>query len=128
MLHKFWSTFFKGDFSTYGKRVFSAYYADLRALVAPQNLLEYEMGQGWEPLCAFLDVPVPKGKAFPHVNDTDGFVERCRARNRAQMGNVLFRGFVVGGGLVAAVLSASATLHRLGLGGRLPSLTGFLRA
>jgi hypothetical protein len=44
------------------------------------------------------------------------------------MCNVLFRGVVMGGGLIAAVLSASATVHKLGLGGKLPSLTGFLRA
>ena len=129
MLHKFWSTFFKGDFNKYGKQVFNDYYAELRALVPPENLLEYKMGQGWEPLCEFLEVPVPQGKKFPHVNDTDGFVDRCKARNRAQMCNVLFRGFVMGGGLIAAVLSASATMHKLGLlSGRLPSLTGFLRA
>ena len=33
MLHKFWSTFFKGDFRKYGKQVFTDYYAELRALV-----------------------------------------------------------------------------------------------
>lgn len=126
MLQKFWSTFFKGDFRKYGKQVFEDYYAELRALVPPENLLEYKMGQGWEPLCEFLEVPVPQGKKFPHVNDTDGFVDRCKARNRAQMCNVLFRGFALGGGIIAAVLSASATIHKIGLGGKLPSLTGFL--
>ena len=72
MLHKFWSTFFKGDFNKYGKQVFNDYYAELRALVPPENLLEYKMGQGWEPLCEFLEVPVPQGKKFPHVNDKIG--------------------------------------------------------
>lgn len=31
------------------------------------------MQQGWEPLCAFLDVPVPD-EPFPRVNDADDFV------------------------------------------------------
>ena len=30
------------------------------------------MSQGWKPLCAFLDVPVPD-VPFPHVNDTKEF-------------------------------------------------------
>lgn len=114
MLKKFWDTFFKGDFKKYGKRVFNDYYAQVRSMVPPENLLEYRMGQGWEPLCEFLKVPVPEGKKFPHTNDTEGFVDRCKARNRAQMCNVAFRALVVGGGVVAAVLSASLTFHRLG--------------
>ena len=112
MLRKFWTTFFKGDFNKYGKQVFNDYYAELRALVPPENLLEYKMGQGWEPLCEFLEVPVPKGKKFPHVNDTDGFVDRCRKRNRMQMLNVAFRAAVVGGSLAAVVFGASMTVRR----------------
>ena len=120
MLRKFWDVFFKGDFKKYGKKVFHDYYAEVRSLVPADNLLEYRMGQGWGPLCEFLEVPVPAGKTFPHTNDTDGFVDRCRSRNRAQMCNVLFRGFVMGGGILAAILSASATFHRFGA--RLSSL------
>ncbi|OCK74213.1 hypothetical protein K432DRAFT_311194 [Lepidopterella palustris CBS 459.81] len=114
MLRRFWDTFFKGDFRRYGKRVFNDYYAEVRSLVPAENLLEYRMGQGWEPLCQALEVPVPKGKKFPHTNDTDGFVDRCKARNRAQMCNIAFRALVMGGGILAAVLSASVTFHRLG--------------
>lgn len=55
------------------------------------------MGEGWKPLCDFLEVPVPEGKKFPRTNDTDGFVDRCRRRNRMQMMNVLFRVGVVSG-------------------------------
>jgi hypothetical protein len=28
---------------------------------------------GWEPLCAFLDVPVPEHEPFPHANETAAF-------------------------------------------------------
>lgn len=78
-----------------------------------ENLLEYKMGEGWKPLCEFLEVPVPEGKKFPRTNDTDGFVDRCRRRNRMQMMNVLFRATVVGGSLAAIVWSASMTIRRL---------------
>ncbi|KAK0650277.1 hypothetical protein DIS24_g6918 [Lasiodiplodia hormozganensis] len=111
MLHKFWTSFFKGDFKKYGKQVYHEHYEEVRKLVPPERLLEYRMGQGWEPLCDFLEVPVPD-KKFPHTNDTDGFVDRCRGRNRAQMCNVAFRMLVVGGGAAATVLAASMTLHR----------------
>jgi hypothetical protein len=114
MLTKFWDVFFKGDFRKYGKAVHREYYAEVRSLVSADNLLEYRMGEGWEPLCEFLEVEVPKGKKFPHTNDTDGFVDRCKARNRAQMMNVLFRGVVMGGGILVAMLSATATYHRFG--------------
>ena len=86
-----------------------------------ENLLEYKMGEGWQPLCDFLEVPVPQGKKFPRTNDTDGFVDRCRRRNRMQMLNVLFRATVVGGTFAAVVLSATMTVRRF-WGGRGSSL------
>lgn len=113
MLRKFWDCFFKGDFETYGKDVFREHYANIRELVPKENLLEFKVSQGWEPLCEFLDVPVPSGK-FPHTNDTEGFVDRCKARNRAQMYNVAFRALLVGGSVMATLLSASLTLQRFG--------------
>lgn len=42
----------------------------------PGQLLVFNVKQGWEPLCAFLGVPVPKGKPFPRVNDTASFNAR----------------------------------------------------
>jgi hypothetical protein len=43
---------------------------------APKDrLLVYEASQGWEPLCAFLDLPVPDAP-FPRANTTDEFRAR----------------------------------------------------
>jgi hypothetical protein len=39
------------------------------------RLLVWSPTDGWEPLCEFLEVPVPDAP-FPHVNDTEGFVDR----------------------------------------------------
>lgn len=36
----------------------------------PERLLVYSPKEGWEPLCAFLGVPVPEGP-FPRVNSRD---------------------------------------------------------
>jgi hypothetical protein len=40
--------------------------------VAAEKLLVFRVEEGWEPLCAFLGVPVPD-VPFPHVNDTQQF-------------------------------------------------------
>jgi hypothetical protein len=38
--------------------------------VAPERLLVFEAADGWEPLCAFLGVPVPDAP-YPRVNSRD---------------------------------------------------------
>ena len=40
--------------------------------VPAERLLVYEVGQGWDPLCAFLGLPVPE-TPFPHVNTRTDF-------------------------------------------------------
>jgi Sulfotransferase domain len=35
-----------------------------------ERLLVFDVRQGWEPLCDFLDVEPPAGEPFPHLNDT----------------------------------------------------------
>lgn len=48
------------------------HYALVRALAAEQNrpILEFQLSQGWEPLCDFLGIEKPKDVEFPHVNDS----------------------------------------------------------
>ena len=49
--------------------------ADVIATIPPEQLLVWRASDGWEPLCAFLGVPVPD-HPFPRLNDrmtmTDG--------------------------------------------------------
>jgi len=40
----------------------------------PERLLVFQAKQGWEPLCAFLGVPVPD-TPFPHVNSSQDMQE-----------------------------------------------------
>ena len=47
---------------------------DVRAAISPERLLVFDVAQGWEPLCRFLDVPVP-AVPFPRVNSTEQFWE-----------------------------------------------------
>ncbi|GAP86659.2 putative NAD dependent epimerase [Rosellinia necatrix] len=103
MLKKFFDSFFEGDFPNRGKDVFTRHYAEVRKMVPPERLLEYRVQDGWEPLCKFLDIPVPKDMPFPNVNDNSDFISRSRRRNRAQMYNVAAQGLEVLG-LVFLVL------------------------
>lgn len=51
---------------------FSSHNARVRKAIAPERLLEFEATQGWQPLCAFLGVPVPK-TPYPRANDAQEF-------------------------------------------------------
>lgn len=48
---------------------------EVQERVPSDRLLVFEAKQGWEPLCRFLDLPVPEAP-FPHVNDTEAFKQR----------------------------------------------------
>ena len=57
----------------------------VRAAIPASRLLEFEVSDGWEPLCAFLGVPVPD-EPFPRTNERENFGEhietaKCVARD-----------------------------------------------
>lgn len=51
----------------------------VKALIPAEQLLVYEVGEGWERLCKFLSVPVPD-VPFPHVNDKEEFQQKLASR------------------------------------------------
>ncbi|KEY73202.1 hypothetical protein S7711_04168 [Stachybotrys chartarum IBT 7711] len=55
-----------------GKWVYKAHYSMIRGMVPKERMLEWCVDDGWEPLCKFLDRPVPD-EPFPHVNSAAGF-------------------------------------------------------
>ncbi len=58
--------------SAYRRRI-----EEVRAAIAPERLLVFDVAEGWAPLCGFLGVPVPP-TAFPRVNSTEEFWARIR--------------------------------------------------
>jgi hypothetical protein len=48
---------------------------EVRAAVPSEKLLEWAPKDGWDPLCEFLEVPVPD-EPVPHINDTQQFVDQ----------------------------------------------------
>lgn len=59
--------------------LFNRHIEQVKERVPRERLLVYEVKEGWEPLCAFLGVPVPD-EEFPRLNDTGAFNERRAAR------------------------------------------------
>ncbi len=47
--------------------------------IPKERLLVYQVGEGWEPLCKFLGVPVP-AQAFPSENSRAEFIARLKPR------------------------------------------------
>lgn len=70
-----WQGDFGGRFTdrSHAITVFHQHNAAVKAHVAPDRLLVYDVKEGWEPLCRFLGVSVPQGIPFPHLNDTKTF-------------------------------------------------------
>ena len=54
------------------KAAYVAHNDAVRAGVPADRLLEWRPGDGWEPICTALDLPVPD-EPFPHVNTTADF-------------------------------------------------------
>jgi len=54
---------------------FERYVAQVRRRVPADQLLVWSPADGWEPLCDFLERPVPD-MPFPRVNDTEQFAQR----------------------------------------------------
>ena len=76
-----WDGFFAGRFAdrAYAIAAYERHNDEVRQAFGPERLLVIEPGAGWEPLCAFLGVPVPD-EAYPHINDPEKFWARVSAR------------------------------------------------
>lgn len=59
----------------YCESVFERHIADVKAKVPPHQLIVYEVGSGWAPLCEALGVDVPD-IPFPKTNTTAEFQAR----------------------------------------------------
>lgn len=109
-----WQGTFDGRFGDqeHALAIFRRHVDEVQAAVPADRLLVYEVKQGWEPLCRFLEVPVPEGVPFPHVNDAADFRRMIRQRFVRPL-------VAVGAGVAAAALGIAA-LRRSNAGRREP--------
>jgi hypothetical protein len=84
MIEALWSNRFTHDVEneSSAKAAFEKFNAEVRAGVPGERLLEWRPGDGWEPICSALELPVP-AEPFPHVNTTAEFLETRAPSPRA---------------------------------------------
>ena len=65
-----WQRSHKGTMQDRDKAIaeYNQHIEDVKATVPSEKLLVFSVDQGWEPLCNFLDKPIPES-GFPNVND-----------------------------------------------------------
>jgi hypothetical protein len=58
------------EYRANARKIYAEHYAELREKLKdqPHRLLEFNLAEGWGPLCEFLDQEDPKGP-FPRVNE-----------------------------------------------------------
>lgn len=62
---------------------FKQHNRDVQRTISSDRLLVYEVSQGWEPLCRFLDVPVPS-TPFPRKNSREEMSAMMAANRSGQ--------------------------------------------
>lgn len=74
-----WQNLLEGSFENRERaiEIFQQHTEEVKRLVPADRLLIFSVKEGWEPLCRFLDVPVPD-TPFPHVNDRETMIKRFR--------------------------------------------------
>ena len=59
--------------------VYQRHNEEVRRTIPQERLLVYEVADGWEPLCRFLDADVPN-ESMPRANSTDEFRQNLAAK------------------------------------------------
>ena len=76
----FWDRLFDGQFDNRARTIqlFNEYTEEVKRTVPAERLLIFNVKEGWQPLCQFLDRPVPD-VPFPHKNDRSVMLRRFQA-------------------------------------------------
>lgn len=80
----------------------------IREIVPIETLLEWNLQDGWEPLCKFLGKAVPD-VPVPHINKGDGDAPRHKSL-------ALERAFVIFGRMLIRPALVAATITAVGVG------------
>ncbi|CAK4034448.1 Hypothetical predicted protein [Lecanosticta acicola] len=109
--------YFRWDLARNGRQVYDEHAALVRGAARNSQFLEYDPHQGWEPLCAFLNKPVPE-TPFPSGNVAEEFHSRIensmKSRFIRAMRNFGGACLVAAGGAVCGYMAWSSTLDYSG--------------
>ena len=69
-----WQVQFQGKFEDkeFVKSIWNGHHDEVQNYVDKNQLLVYNLNQGWKPLCNFLGVAIPSGP-IPHLNKKEDF-------------------------------------------------------
>lgn len=62
--------------------VYREHYRRIREAAPKERILEYRLGDGWGPLCDFLEKEVPEGLPFPRINEAAALQAKIRETQR----------------------------------------------
>ncbi|RDL38547.1 Uncharacterized protein BP5553_02887 [Venustampulla echinocandica] len=96
----------KAEFQASARDTYRRHYAKVRELTPKENLLEYKLGSGWEPLCTFLGKDIPDVE-FPFLNESKEFaiwMHNMQKRELARGVKVIAKALIPAGGLILAAL------------------------
>lgn len=84
--------------------------ATMKTKYSPDRLLVFNVREGWEPLCKFLECEVPADREFPHskVNTKESLVDLKRIFEK-----VIYGWIPVTVGLVAVAFATARKSHKL---------------
>lgn len=99
--------YYHGSMRATAKWKLKEHVAMVKGSVETERLLEWSVEEGWDPLCRFLDIDVPKGLDFPRGNPPAEFFERVkkpyRMHSRVAWRNMLLTALALGTAMVGAV-------------------------
>jgi len=97
-----WDGYFENRFQDkeFAINKFNQHINEVKRKVPANQLLVYDVKEGWEPLCKFLNKPVPK-KPFPKVNDREAILKEVEVITKAMKRKVF--GFVATVSLIFGV-------------------------
>jgi hypothetical protein len=88
------------------KQMYIDHKAEIRKLVPKENLLVFNVKEGWDPLCEFLKEKVPEGE-FPSRNSKADFARNNEMAGQVMQNAALKNMALFGGGVVAVVAAAA---------------------
>ncbi len=80
MAGQVWEKDFSNRFTDkpYAIALFKQHIEEVKRTVPAERLLIFDVQEGWEPLCRFLNKPVPAEKPFPRINERADFKQKTK--------------------------------------------------
>ena len=78
----------KNEVQQNARTIYKEHYELVRRVCPKERLLEFDLKEGWDPLCAFLGKEKPE-IPFPRLNERGSLAERSKEFQKASMLNVL---------------------------------------